>query len=176
MSQIALEIWDNECARVTFYSVKKEGNQSNETDLFLEKFFNISEYRPYVEELNSLLIDVIGEDYGAIDEFFNRFEDNVFGLPPKGKLFFEHVTLSYPNFPLRLYAMRVCNRTVLVVLFGGGLKEVRSVQEDSALLMKFREANLFARKIEDGINSGMILVDRLKRKLTNFDGSEPVLI
>jgi hypothetical protein len=72
--------------------------------------------------------------------------------------------------------MRVCNRTVLVVLFGGGLKEVRIVQEDSALLMKFREANLFARKIEDGINSGMILVDRLKRKLTNFDGSEPVLI
>lgn len=40
----ALEVWDNEAAKCTFYTVKYDDAETNEADLFFEKYDAIAEY------------------------------------------------------------------------------------------------------------------------------------
>ena len=124
----------------------------------------------------SLLIDAIGTDHGAIDVFFNRPEDGVFGLPPKGRITVDEITFYYPNFPLRLYALRINDREDLVVLFNGGTKTSHTNQESPDLNMKFKEAVSFGKRIDQALQEGMIVVDEESRTLKLFNGSDEIII
>lgn len=174
MNTFELEIWDDETERVTFYTVRWQGTELSETDKFFEKYYKIDEEA--TQKLLTLLIDAIGTDHGAIDEFFNRPEDGVFGLPPKGRITVDEITHYYPNFPLRLYALRINDRDDLVVLFNGGTKSSQTNQESPDLNLKFKEAVSFGKRIEQALYEGMIVIDEKSRTLKSFNGSDEIII
>lgn len=81
----ALEIWDDESAKCTFYTVKYDNTEINETDLFFEKYDALAEYKEVNQELLSFVLLSIGNDHGAIDELFNRDETKLKDCLPKVK-------------------------------------------------------------------------------------------
>lgn len=167
-----LEIWDDDCPKVTFYSVRKDGALHSETELFFLRMYKKKEYRLHVQRLMSHLIENIGERYGAIDPFFSRIERNVIALPHRGKIRIEHLSFGFLSFPLRLFAMRLKNREDIVILFNGGNKRGRTIQESEELSMKFYEAQSFAKQIEQAFSDEIIHVDETTLKLKDFNGNE----
>lgn len=174
MDTFELEIWDDECERVTFYTVRHHDAAVSEADKFFDKF--AEREKQAAQELLSLILDTIGNDYGAIDDLFNRFEDRVTGLPPKGQLNIGEFKAHFQQFPLRLYALRINNREDLVVLFNGGIKSGRTNQESSDLNIKFLEANAFGKRIEQALHEGIIIIDEKSRTLKSFDGSDTIVL
>lgn len=174
MSTFELEIWDDETEKVTFYTVRWEGASQSETDKFFEAQSNID--ASSTQTLLSLILDTIGTDHGAIGDFFNRFEDNVTALPPQGRVVVGEFTLRYSNFPLRLYALRIKDREDLVVLFNGGRKIAGTNMESGALNMKFIEAKEFAKKIDQALQDGSIVIDEEARMLKSYNGAEEIIL
>jgi hypothetical protein len=172
----ALEVWDDEGSKCTFYSVRWDGATMNETDKFFNKFYAGPKYNTAAQQLMSFVIDSIGEDYGAISPLFNRFENQVTGLPNKGNVQVGEVSFNYPDFPLRLYAIRVMNRSDLVVLFNGGIKSGATNQQSKNLNLKWIEACRFADRIEEAIRNGEIKVDLKNRKISNFGNKDEILL
>jgi len=169
MNTFVLEKWDDEGKICTFYTVKWDGNTSNEADSFFNKYEQLSEYQESTQELLSLVLDVIGDTHGAKEVFFNRFENEVIGLPMHGRVLGSY----FPNFPLRLYALRI-NQNI-VVLFNGGVKD-GATNQTSSLHLQWQEACQFARKIDDAITRGEILIDENKRLLIAYDNSTEIIL
>lgn len=144
VNNFALEIWYDESSRVTFYTVRQEGAGLTEMDKFIKKFEGHPVHEEHLLKLNSLLIDVIGERHGALQDFFTRDELNATALPPKPGVIFE-LGLDYHEFPLRLFCLRLTDE--IVILFNGGLKTSQRTQDSPDLSMKLYEANSFAKRI-----------------------------
>jgi len=172
----ALEIWDDEANKCTFYTVRWEDVQENETDKFFNKYDAIDEFKKSTQELLSFILDSIGDDHGAIDALFNRFENEVIGLPNKGSVNVSGVVFLYPNFPLRLYALRINNRPDLVVLFNGGVKSAQTNQTRKELHLKWIEACQFAKRIEEALRGGEIIIDNERRKILSDGGDEEIFL
>jgi hypothetical protein len=172
----ALEVWDNESSKCTFYTVRWQDAVENETDKFFNKYDADVELKSSTQELLSFILDSIGEDHGAIDALFNRFENEVIGLPNKGKVNVSGVVFLYPNFPLRLYALRINNRSDLVVLFNGGVKSAQTNQASKELHLKWIEACQFAKRIEDALKDGEIIIDNEKRKILSHRGDPDIFL
>ncbi len=174
MNTFELEIWDNEANLCTFYTVKKEDAAGlNETDKFFSKYENNPEFQSAIQELLSFILDVIGEDYGAIDALFNRHENQVQGLPSKGIVRLGEITFHYPDFPLRIYALRITEE--IVVLFNGGIKD-GPTNQSSSLNMHWIEACNFAVRINEAISSGEIRINNDKRLLTDHLGNTEIIL
>lgn len=169
----ALEIWDDEGAKCTFYTVKQDYSETNETDIFFEKYDAIAAYKQANQELLSFIIYAIGNDHGAIDELFNRDENEVKGLPVQGKRTVENITYHFPEFPLRLYALKITHN--IVILFNGGIKD-GPTNQTSSLHLEWLAACGFAKRIDQAIREGSIRVDQKNRKLTNYDGSDEIIL
>jgi hypothetical protein len=88
----------------------------------------------------------------------------VVALPNKGKVTVGEIVFLYPNFPLRLYALRVNNRNDLVVLFNGGVKSAQTNQGSRDLNIKWIEACQFAKRIEEAFRNKEIIIDSKKEK------------
>ena len=86
MNTFAVEVWDDEGSKCTFYTVRWLDAEHNETDKFFNRYDSMPECKVANRQLLSFLLDSIGEDHGAIDALFNRFENEVVGLPNKGKV------------------------------------------------------------------------------------------
>lgn len=173
MNTFALEIWDDEGAKCTFYTVKYEDNDKNETDLFFEKYDAIPEYKQAGQELLSFVLLAIGNDHGAIDTLFNRDENEVKGLPVKGKQKIKSNLYYFPNFPLRLYALKITNN--IVILFNGGIKD-GPTNQTSSLHIAWRAACEFAKRIDEALREGSVIVKEKNRKLVNYDGSDEIIL
>lgn len=173
MDIFALEIWDDEGAECTFYTFKYDYLDTNETDFFFNKYDALPEYKEASQELLSFIIYVIGEDHGAIDFFFNRSENEVKSLPVQGKIILNEITYHYPEFPLRLYTLKITNN--IVVLFNGGIKD-GTTNQTSALNMEWRAACEFAKRISAALRDGSIVVDDTNRKITSYDGSDEIIL
>lgn len=175
MNNFVVEIWDDECRKCKFYSVRWIDSEMTETDKFFKKYYAIPELKKPVQELLSFVLDSIGTDHGAIDRLFNRFENEVVGLPNKGKVVVGEVTFLYPNFPLRLYALRINERNDVVVLFNGGIKSGQTNQQSRDLHMKWLEACQFARRIDKAISDKEIFLDK-KGWIVSEDGGTEILL
>lgn len=173
MNIFAIEIWDDESDKCTFYTVRYDDSEVNETDIFFEKYDALAEYKEATQELLSFVLLSIGNDHGAIDELFNRDENEVKGLPVQGKVKVNELTYHYPNFPLRLYALKITNN--IVILFNGGIKNDKTNQK-SLLHLEWRAACEFAKRINQALQDGTIIVDKKNRKLTNYDGSIEIIL
>jgi hypothetical protein len=171
-----LEIWDDEADKCKFYTVRKEGAKNSETDKFFYKYAAIPELAMEVQELMSFILESIDDDHGAIDILFNRYENQVIGLPNKGKVILGDTSFLFPNFPLRLYALRIYDRTDLVILFNGGRKTAQTNQESRDLNLKWIEACQFAKRIEEALRTRQILIDTRNRKITAADGSDEIVL
>lgn len=167
-----LEIWDDEGAQCTFYSVKYDNAEKNETDIFFERYEN-GEYKAAAQELLSFILYAIGEDHGAEDVFFNRHENEVKGLPVQGEVVINELTYYYPNFPLRIYALKI--RKNIVVLFNGGVKDNKTNQS-SSLHTEWLAACQFAKRINNAIIDGTIIVNEKSRTLKNYDDSDEIIL
>jgi hypothetical protein len=176
VNTFALEVWDDEARKCTFYTVRWEDAEQNETDKFFNKYDAIPEFKTSTQELLSFVLDSIGEDHGAVDALFNRFENDVVGLPNKGKVTVGEIVFLFPNFPLRLYALRVNNRPDLVILFNGGVKSAQTNQGSRDLNLKWREACQFAKRIEEAIRNKEIIVDQKKRRFFPDTGGEEIFL
>lgn len=175
MNTFALEIWDDESEKVTWYTVRWEDVDVSETDKFFTKVYSDEDYREAAQELATLLTEVIGNTYGATDAFLNRFENNFNALPPQGKLKIEEITISYPEFPLRLYCLKLNEQ--LVILFNGGVKTADSAQDSPDLSMKFKEAQQFADVILKALQDGTIYVDaETHRIIKNFKNNTEIYL
>lgn len=158
MISFALEVWDNEAEKASFYTVRWEDANVSETDKFFEKMNSIPDMKPHAQELATLIIEVIGNTYGAHDAFFNRFENRATALPPRGQIKLSELELDYEGFPLRLYCLAITEE--LVILFNGGIKNAMTPQESKdSISMKFYEANNFAKRIFAALNQGEIVID-----------------
>lgn len=175
MNSFVLEIWDDEAKKCTFYTVRKEGAKISETDKFFRKYISIPELKHSTQVLLSFVLDSIGNDHGAIDLLFNRFENEVVGLPNKGKANLSKVTFFYSDFPLRLYALRVNNRSDLVVLCNGGVKSALTNQASKDLNLQWREACQFARRIEEALQNKELRIDLKNRKIRANNNEEIIL-
>jgi hypothetical protein len=171
-----LEIWDDEGKKCSFYSVRKEEATENETDKFFNKYDAVPDLKLATQQLVSFVLDSVGDDHGAIDGLFNRPENQVIGLPNTGKVKIRQLLFSYPNFPLRLYALRINNREDLIVLFNGGIKSASTNQESKDLHLKWIEACQFAKRIEDALREGEIIIDEKKRRILSADQSDVIIL
>lgn len=176
MNTFTLEIWDDESSKCTFYTVRTEDSLETETDKFFIKYSSIDQWKSSTQELLSFVLDSIGEDHGAIDALFNRAENEVTGLPNKGKVTLGEFVFLFPNFPLRLYALRINNRSDLVVLFNGGLKTAQTNQASKGLNIKWIEACQFAKRIEEALRNKEIIVDGKKRRVTTDTGDKIIIL
>jgi len=173
MNIFELKLWDDERQLCTFYTVQLDGADENETDKFFIRYENDPEYSLAVQELISFIILSIGERHGAVDELFNRNENEVIGLPVKGKVRLGEFTIHFPDFPLRIYALKITER--IVVLFNGGIKD-GPTNQTSSLHLKWIEACNFAIRILEALHSNEILVDERHRKLTNHLGGDEIIL
>jgi hypothetical protein len=98
------------------------------------------------------------------------------GLPNKGTANVGGIVFLYPNFPLRLYALRINNRPDLVVLFNGGAKSAQTNQGSKDLVLKWREACQFAKRIEEALRNKEIVIDPKNRKIVADGGGEEILL
>jgi hypothetical protein len=168
-----VKVWDDECSLCTFYSVQRDGVSENETDRFFLKYENSQGHERAVQELLSFILIGIGEEQGAVKELFNRFENEVVGLPVKGKIYLGGFNYHYPGFPLRLYALSITDN--IVILFNGGIKN-GPTNQTSDLHLRWREACQFANKIIEAIRTGEMIVDEENRKLLNHLGEDEIML
>lgn len=176
MNTFALELWDDEASKCTFYIVRWEDAADNETDKFFKKHHAIPDLKQATQKLLTFVLDSIGEDHGAIDALFNRFENEVVGLPNKGKVTVGEIVFLYPNFPLRLYALRINHRSDLVILFNGGIKSAQTNQGSKELHFKWIEACRFAKRIEEAIRNKEIIIDTKQRKIVSYNGDKEIFL
>ncbi len=173
MNKFVLEIWDDEGARCTFYTVRQDGDSHTETDRFFERYED--EDHPLNEsaqELLNLIVYSIGDDYGATDDFINRTKNKGHALPPKPNHRIEEIRDLGINFPLRLYCYRINEK--LLILFNGGAKESQTDQDSKELKTKFYEVQSWIQRIEDAIRDGLIEFNPETRQLQDFQGNSEI--
>lgn len=168
-----VEIFSDEGSKVTFYTVRHEGAEFSETEIFFRKVYS-GEYKEDVQKLTRLLSNQIANRYGAHEKYFNRHEMLAAALPPKKyNPFKKEKAISFAHSPLRLYALKLSES--VVVLFNGGLKLTDGpAQDDPNVSIHFHEANEYSRKILQAIKDGMIC---LKHKyMVDFQGNKLITI
>ena len=173
MNIFELKIWDDERKLCTFYTVQWDRATDNETDKFFAKYETIPGFEKITQQLLSFILLSIGDDHGAVDTLFNRFENEVTGLPVHGRVRLGEFTYHYPSFRLRLYALKITEE--IVVLFNGGEKD-GPTNQISSLNVKWIEACQFATRILEALRTGELLIDMVHRKLTDHKGLEEIIL
>lgn len=173
MNIFVLDIWNDEATRCTFYSVRWDEEENNETDKFLIKYYGIPEFITPIKRLRFFIEETIGEDHGPLDEFFNRNENEVKGFPPKGKVTVDEIDYLFIRFPLRLYALKISEE--IVILFNGGIKDGETNKE-SSLHNQWVEACQFAKRITKAFRNGTIVIDKSGRYLLDYNGSKEIIL
>lgn len=173
MISFALEIWNDETERATFYTVRWEDAEHSEMDKFILRMQEDPEMKRPLQELLHLITEVIGNNHGANEAFFNRFENRVTALPPRGNIKISEIELDYRGFPLRLYCLALNEE--LVILFNGGVKDSQEVQQSTGLITaKFYEANEFAKKIQSALSAGIISI--AGRQIVDYKGGTEIYL
>jgi hypothetical protein len=153
MSRFALEIIDDEGSQCTIYTVRKEGATMSETEKFFAKQEStLSKYVREFQELTHLITTVIADEDGAKPEFF-RPEGEADGLPPKGEWDFDSLSVSFINYPLRLYCLRISDDRL--VLFNGDEK-TSGEAKDGKTRTTFLEAQDFSKRIKSALKHDLI--------------------
>lgn len=178
MNTFAIDVWLDEGRACSFYTVRWDDGrkeQPSETDKFFDRYaISGHEYEKEAYMLFRLISSSIGDKYGAIDDFFDRHENEAQALPPRPKKWVEEIKEIGVNFPLRLYCYRISEK--IVILFDGGVKEAGTAQESKSLSMKFYEAQRFAMKIRTALQSGTIRISEDGRQLESFDGRTEIIL
>lgn len=172
MNTFELKIFDDEGNKCTFYTVLCEDAEFSETDKFIKKFQSHVELKESLQDLFKFITIIIGDEKGARSDYFKP-ENEAQALPPSKKFVVEEVSLSYVNFPLRLYCYRISDN--LVILFNGGEKTDRTAQGGKTS-MAFYEATQFAKKINQALTDGTIYITENGRELRYYNHSLDIIL
>jgi hypothetical protein len=169
----ALEIFET-YPIVSYYTVRWENDELSETDKFIEKIlYQQTDYRIELQEILTL-IEMIGEERGARDIYFTRHENLTTALPPSSRLWVRGIEIPFYENRLRLYCIKINEN--IVVLFNGGIKTSKKVQNSPELLMKFRDAQVFAKRIWQAIQDKNIVVDVHAHTLNDAFNNEEIFL
>lgn len=161
MNNFDLEIYYSKGAVCTFYTVRWNEQDIDETNKFFERFLKDDATSNFAYELLYLLFEKIANEAGARKEFF-RFENDAQALPSNKLL--KAINWVEDSFPLRLYCMQLSN--CLVILFGGSKKTAQFAQAGETASF-FREANYFAKRITEAIANREIVITSDGRQIVN---------
>jgi len=164
VNNFVIEIWDDEGNACIFYTVRWEDAQYSETDKFFIKYGDDNhKYHKEARELAYLISEVIGNRYGAIDDFIDRVKNKGHALPPKPKKSIHEIESLGVHFPLRLYCYRINNKCL--ILFNGGIKDERTDQQSKDISAKFYDLQSFVNRIEDALRDGILVYNgKLQRR------------
>ncbi len=168
-----LEIFDDAFELVTYYSVRWDESEENETNKFVLKYSTSESHLLYYQQIAALIADM-GDRKGARKHYFKRHEDVASALPPKETFEVNGIEIEFFRNPLRLYCTRINDQ--IVILFHGGLKSAQTAQLSTELSPKFRGAQYFARVIWQAVQDEMILINTVTNRITNFDGTDNDII
>jgi hypothetical protein len=171
VNTFALEIWSKE-PRCCFYTVRWETSEHSETDKFFIKYKDDEKLQRHVQELAIFISSYIGYEKGALAQFF-RHEGKAQGLPPSKTYQIEAISISYFEFPLRLYCLRLSNQ--LVILFNGGEKTSTKAQTGKTS-MPFYEAQTFVKRFDEALKFGEIKLDHVNHQILSRDGKKEILL
>jgi hypothetical protein len=159
---------------VSYYTVRWENNALSETDKFIEKIlYRQTIHKTDLQEILTL-IEVIGEERGAKDVYFTRHEDLATALPPTSRLVLRGIEIPFYDNKLRLYCIKINEN--IVILFNGGVKSSRKVQDSPDLLMAFREAQIFAKRIWQALQSKDIVIDSEAHLLRDAYNNDEIIL
>jgi hypothetical protein len=171
VNTFALELFDDQGSRCTFYTVRWDDSELSETERFFHKFRNHKTLGRPLQEL-AMFLNIIADESSALKEYF-KFENKADALPPSGWHRAEEIIIDFNNFPLRLYCLRISE--TLVILFSGAEKTSKSAQ-DGKTSMVFREANQFAERILEALRQNDIYITANGRKFRKFDDSDDIIL
>ncbi|GGI58484.1 hypothetical protein [Winogradskyella haliclonae] len=170
-----LEKFSDEEEKVAFYTVRSdEESEFSETEDFLIRMRQ-SDYVQQFHELMEFTFEIIGNQTGAHEDWFNRFERVAEALPPKKdwktkqQAHTNEINFDIFNNKVRLYCLRLSDS--VVVLFNGGVKLTTGrAEDDPNVSIHFRQANTYAQRIYDAISDGTI--DIQHKCVVGYDGND----
>ena len=140
MSELDL-VLVNETTNCTIYSIQFVSEDESEFEKFYKMFKDDAEYNPDLVRIVAF-INKIAEK-GAFERFFR----------PEGKLSDRVVALPVVSSKLRLYALRLSDK--ILILGNGGVKSTRTYNEDDVLkgyVMTLKKLDrLLKKNVEDGV-------------------------
>ena len=165
MANFELVIWNDEGERCTVYSVQlHESEMNSEADKFFKKYIlDNNRYRKEAMQIYKLINQSIASKYGAIDSFFDRYENLAQALPPLPKKKYLEISILGSSFPLRLYCLRISKQ--IIILFNGGKKTAQTIQQSQELSIKFYEAQIYSKRILADLASKEISISKDGRYL-----------
>lgn len=173
MNTFAIEIFET-YPIVTYYTVKWENEDLSETDKFIQKFlYQETGFKNELQEILTL-IEVIGEERGAKDFYFSRHENLATALPPSATILVRGLEIPFYENRLRLYCVKINEN--IVILFNGGIKSSQKVQDSPNLLMKFRDAQTFAKRIWKAIQDKDIFVHQETHALKDAFNNDEIFL
>lgn len=173
MNTFVIEKFSDEASKCVFYSVRWDDQEISETQKFIEKFEGDEYLNEALGQLAKFIQVVIGEEHGALKDFF-RNEEGALAIPPNYKQSSFYELDFYRDFPLRLYCMRLSDK--IVILFNGDRKTSQEAREGQTR-KTFNEANNFARQIDKAINDGMFKIsDVNEMELISCDDTDEIII
>jgi hypothetical protein len=104
--------------------------------------------------------------------YYNRDENEVKGLPVQGK---EQSKILLTTFQNSIKIIRLKNHKQHSYTFNGGIKD-GPTNQTSSLHLEWRAACEFAKRINEALQDGTIIVNEKHRKLTNYDGSDEIIL
>jgi hypothetical protein len=138
---------------VTYYTLKREGSASTETDDFLHRMEQEAAFKDQFEQLVKW-IKVIGDDNEGANFGLFRQEGLCVALPPQGR--YLGATID-----LRLYCYWVSEN--IIILYNGGIKTARAAQDCPNVSRHFYNAQSWTKQLL-GIG-----IERNGRTITNLE-------
>lgn len=128
--------------KVTYYTVKFDGEEYSEFEKFIIRHKGKEEIHNEYNDLMSL-IKRLGNEIGARERYFTRNERKAEALPPewnKLKNYERKLHVKYHH-NLRLYCLRISDEVVF--LFNGGIKTPGNITAEECAVVRqyFRMAN-----------------------------------
>ena len=130
--------------KVTYYTIRLEGDTYSETEKFILRFEADAQYQQDLENILALLV-ILGNEKGAKSRFF-RDESAAQALPPEIREALRENWVQFIDAGLRLFCLRMTDE--VVILLNGGIKSSQKTNDSPDLVAKFRMAQQLSKAID----------------------------
>lgn len=128
--------------RCTMYTIRFLSDDLSEFEKFISKFRKDAVLNPDFQAIMRFVEQIMAN--GSLDRYFRR----------EGKMNDSVVALPILKSKLRLYCLRLSDK--ILILGNGGVKNVRTYQEDSALQGYVIDLQKFERLLKQEVRSGKV--------------------
>lgn len=143
MSELELLLLD-QTENCTVYTIQFLSDDLNEFEKFVAKFQASGELNKDFRIIAKFIDQIL--DFGALERYFR----------PEGKMKDSVVALPVLRSKLRLYALRLSNK--ILILGNGGEKKTRTYEEDNSLKGFVLTLQRFEEVLKEGVKDGSVIV------------------